>query len=240
MTVIWLSDWTVNVAAATPWKATAVVPARPLPWRVTTVPTGPWVGWKAVMDGAAGAGAGGCEDPPPPHASRTRSRHPAIARDSIPHLRGGRSSHGGVGFFIGDFGPGDFYDDSSMKPSRNGEPARVPRHPPAHFASAAFSRVRVQSLRIQSGRSKPLCPGIGHQGRFQGCRSTHFAQAKCFLDRTLVSVVLPESALGSFKPLGLFRIQFPQARQHQGSLLGFLAPAAGLVQIAPPGNSHGA
>jgi len=44
----------------------------------------------------------------------------------------------------------------------------------------------VQLFRNQSGRSKPLCPGIGRQGRFQGCRSTHFAPAKCFFDRTLV------------------------------------------------------
>jgi len=50
--VICVSEFTVNVTAAVALKATAVVPLKPVPVSVTTVPTGPFEGLNEVIAGA--------------------------------------------------------------------------------------------------------------------------------------------------------------------------------------------
>src|SRR5690242_12617853 len=51
--VIWVPEVTVNVAAATPLKVTAVAPVNPVPVMLTDVPGGPEVGVNEVTAGAA-------------------------------------------------------------------------------------------------------------------------------------------------------------------------------------------
>jgi hypothetical protein len=51
LALIWLSDWTVKVAAV-PLKATALAPPRPVPAMLTWVPAGPEAGVKPVRLGA--------------------------------------------------------------------------------------------------------------------------------------------------------------------------------------------
>src|SRR6476661_1258018 len=48
-----VAEFTVKLLAAAPLKATVVAPLRPVPVRVTTVPTGPLAGEKPVMAGGA-------------------------------------------------------------------------------------------------------------------------------------------------------------------------------------------
>ena len=50
--VTWVSEFTVNLVAAIPSKATAVVSVRALPVIVTGVPTGPLAGLKLVTAGS--------------------------------------------------------------------------------------------------------------------------------------------------------------------------------------------